>query len=357
MDTYPITVHSLERYFKIDGKTLEKNYRDKLSDFSTWDQREHATEWLLIPENLGEHVCLDETMLNGDLVTIVSNPEAHCGQGAIIAVVSGTKAEEVSKILDQIPLHEREKVKHVTMDFSDSMHAIAQSSFPCADITIDHFHIIKRAVEAIEELRLRAKREAIAEQKKEEKEFKDHLKRLKKQRADYRKKHPKRPKGKKRGRKPLRAKSYRPSKLSNGDTKVELLTRSRCLLSQSGEKWSTKQSQRAALVFENHPKIKEAYGLVCSLRCILSNRQLDKTSGREKLHEWYGKISGCTLREMKAVRDLIKSREEDIVTFFGNRLSNAPAESLNSKLKAFRAQVRGVKDLSFFLYRVSLIFG
>ncbi|MDY5599413.1 MAG: DDE transposase, partial [Bacteroidaceae bacterium] len=37
--------------------------------------------------------------------------------------------------------------------------------------------------------------------------------------------------------------------------------------------------------------------------------------------------------------------------------TNASAESLNSKIKQFRAQLRGVADVDFFLYRLSMIFG
>ncbi|MCI7268815.1 MAG: transposase, partial [Prevotella sp.] len=43
--------------------------------------------------------------------------------------------------------------------------------------------------------------------------------------------------------------------------------------------------------------------------------------------------------------------------YFNNRSTNASAESLNSKMKGFRAQVRGVADLPFFMYRMMMIFG
>ena len=48
-------------------------------------------------------------------------------------------------------------------------------------------------------------------------------------------KHPKK-KGEKRGRKRIKSQTFKPQVLSNGDTKVELLTRSRNLLTQSGDK-------------------------------------------------------------------------------------------------------------------------
>ncbi|WP_188467446.1 transposase, partial [Marivirga lumbricoides] len=41
------------------------------------------------------------------------------------------------------------------------------------------------------------------------------------------------------------------------------------------------------------------------------------------------------------------------LNFFERRSTNAAAESFNAKIKAFRAQFRGVKNVAFFLYRLS----
>lgn len=76
-----------------------------------------------------------------------------------------------------------------------------------------------------------------------------------------------------------------------------------------------------------------------------------------KLHEWYQRVANSNLREIKVARDAIKYREEEVLNYFNNRSTNASAESLNLKTKGFRAQVRGVQDLPFFMYRVATIFG
>ena len=68
--------------------------------------------------------------------------------------------------------------------------------------------------------------------------------------------------------------------------------------------------------------------------------------GGEKLHGWYKTVNRCTIREVKSARN-----------YFIARSTNASAESLNSKMKAFRAQLRGVSNLPFFMYRLSTIFG
>lgn len=145
--------------------------------------------------------------------------------------------------------------------------------------------------------------------------------------------------------------------LDNGETIIELLTRSKYLLSVSGEKWTDRQKTRAKILFEKFPKIKEAYTLICSLRSVFSNKSIDRVTAKVKLHEWYQKVSACTLREVKAARDAIKYKEEEVLNYFINRSTNAHAESLNSKLKGFRAQLRGVQDLPFFMFRTSMIFG
>ena len=46
----------------------------------------------------------------------------------------------------------------------------------------------------------------------------------------------------------------------------------------------------------------------------------------------------------------------NIINFFERRATNAAAESFNAKIKAFRAQFRGVRDRAFFLYRLAKLY-
>jgi transposase len=358
METLPVTAKSIGSNWGVDGKTLERAYKDHLSDFRSWEQLEHASDWMLLPQNCGVRLSIDESSFCHDLFTILSNKDGHGGKGTIIAMVRGTKASDVIKILLNLPEEKRLAVTEVTMDFSDSMEAIVRKVFPNATIVIDCFHIIKRCTDAIEEIRLKDKREAVKEQKKAVATFKKKLAQKAKARKAYRQKHPKNYNGKKRGRKPTRLnEKFVPEELSNGDTKVELLTRSRYLLTRSGDEWTDTQKTRSALLFQLYPNIKMAHSLICSIRSVFRNKKLDKESARAKLHDWYQKVADCTLREVKSARDAIKAKEEEVLNYFINRSTNASAESLNSKLKLFRAQLHGVSDLPFFLYRVSVIFG
>ena len=280
MDQTPVTAKSLGRSYMIDAGTLEHAYKYTWSGFLGWEHRSHADNWVLLPDNLGPHLSIDESCLHDDLFTIVTNKEGHGRSGTIVAMVRGTKAEDVIKVLMQIPEEERKKVKEVTMDLSESMRSIIEAAFPDATITLDCFHIMKRCLEAVEELRLRYKREAQAEINRE-----------------------------------------------------------------------------MRLPFQMYPKLKELYDIVNKLRSIFRSKKLTRDDAKAKLHKWYQAVADCTIREIKSARDAIKSREENVLNYFIERSTNASAESFNSKLKAFRAQLRGIRGLPFFIFRICKVFG
>ena len=48
--------------------------------------------------------------------------------------------------------------------------------------------------------------------------------------------------------------------------------------------------------------------------------------------------------------------KKNILNYFINRATNAFAESLNAKIKLFRAQLHGVVDVKFFLFRLTNIY-
>lgn len=77
----------------MDGKQLQEQYKEHISDYKDWKQREHAADWLLYPENAGSHLSIDETSLsNGELYTIVTNKAAKGRKGSLVAMVKGTQA-------------------------------------------------------------------------------------------------------------------------------------------------------------------------------------------------------------------------------------------------------------------------
>ena len=156
METSPVTCRTLEEFYHIDCHTFEKQYKEVLSGYRNWEQLSHADEWMLFPENIGPHLAIDETSLsNGELYTFVTNRDACTRECSLVAVVAGTKSEDVIAVLQRIDEESRYAVKEVTLDLSDSMRKIVRTVFPKADRVIDRFHIQKLACDAVQELRIK----------------------------------------------------------------------------------------------------------------------------------------------------------------------------------------------------------
>jgi transposase len=280
----------------------------------------------LFTENIGLHLSLDETAFsNGDLYTILTNKEAKGKKGAIVAMVKGTKADTVIKILNQIPLKLRAKVQEVTLDMAGNMGLIVKKSFPNAVLVIDRFHVQKLASDALQEIRIKHRWEAIDK----ENDALEHAK--------------------------SKGIKYTSELLSNGDTLKQLLARSRYLLYSSRSKWTENQSERAKILFEFYPDIEQAYNLCQNLSWIFNNTK-DKTSALIRLAKWDEKVRQAKFKSFNTIARTMSIHYQNILNYFDNRSTNASAESFNAKIKAFRTQFRGVRNIDFFLFRLTTIF-
>lgn len=326
MDTYPISSNSLEKFFHINGDLLGQQYKEHLSDYDTWEQKGHAHEWILFPENMGPRLSLDETSLsNGELYTVLTNKDAKGRKGAIVAMVEGTTSEKVIWVLNKLPKKSRDRVCEITLDMASSMNLIAKRCFINAEQVIDRFHVQKLAFDALQEIRIAHRWEAINEETND----------IENAKADK--------------------VEYVPEVLKNGDTKKQLLFRSRYLLFKSPDKWSESQKKRARILFKLYPDIKEAFSLVHSLRCIY-NQKHPKNVAIAKLALWFNRVTDSGFKSFNSISATVYSHYDKILNYFNNRSTNASAESFNAKIKAFRATQRGVRDINFFLYRLTKIY-
>ena len=282
----------------------------------------HAGDWLLFDENLGESLSIDETCLSsGEVYTFLTNKAGKGGRGTLVAVVRGTKAEDVIRVLEKIDLSKRKTVKEITLDLSSSMMIIARTVFPKALITNDRFHVQKLYYDALDDMRIAYRWMARDRENEEMKEAKE------------------------------RGEAYRPFRYSNGDTRKQLLARAKFILTKHKSKWTESQRLRAEIIFENYPELKKAYDLAMELTDIYNARSI-KDAARLKLARWFNKVEKLGVDNFYTVIDTFKNHYDTILNFFVNRATNANAESYNAKVKAFRAQFRGVTDIPFFLYRL-----
>lgn len=307
-------------------KRLLRQYQQQPGGFANWDQRPHAKDWLLFPQNLGPQLSLDETSLSqGELYTILTNKAAKGGKGAIVAIVAGTKAEVVIEVLKQLPQRQRLKVTEITLDMASCMALIAKRCFPKAVQVTDRFHVQRLAAEALQQVRIEHRWQALEA----ENEAIEHAKQT--------------------------GTDYQPVVLANGDTVKQLLARSRYVLYKKPSEWTPAQGERAALVFALFPDLKQAYALTQELSHLFS-QTTDKLYGLTRLAKWHEKVRQTGLKAFQTVSRSIEQHYVTILNYFDNRSTNASAESFNAKIKAFRSQFRGVRSVAFFLYRLTRLY-
>ena len=230
-----------------------------MSGFREWDQLSHAEEWIIFPENVGQKLSLDEVAItNGELYTIITNKQAKGRKGALVAMIHGTKSSEIVPILAKIQAETREMVKEITLDMAGSMDAISQNAFPQAIQVTDRFHVQQLVGEAVQEIRMGLRKQAM----KEENEA------IKKAREEKRR--------------------YRPVEYENGDTKKQLLARSRYLLFKTRNKWYPQQQIRATILFREYPEMERAYNLSILFRSFYESKNTEEAKNR--LDKWYLKM-------------------------------------------------------------------
>lgn len=326
LDTKPVSCKSIGDYFGVDGNLLEEQYRDHLSNFHSWDQLEHAQDWILFEENLGAHLSIDETALSqGELYTVLTNKEARGKKGALVAMVKGTNSQIVKEVLEKIPSFKRNQVKEITLDMAASMEKIVKSCFPKASFVTDRFHVQKLASEAVQEMRIQFRWQAIEDENKA---------------IEL---------SKKEGTK------FNPEVLENGDTLKQLLARSRFLLFKCKSCWTPSQIHRAELLFSKYPTLEQAYNLAMKLSNIYTHTK-EKIIAFKKLALWYNDVEDAGFKSFNTVARSIQNHYETILNYFENRSTNASAEAFNAKIKAFRSAFRGVKNVNFFLFRLAQIY-
>jgi len=280
---------------------------------------------MIYPENIGEYLSIDELSLTqGELYTFLTNKSGKGQKGTLVASIKGTLTKDIVSVLEKIPLEQRSKVKEITLDMANNMESASRQSFPNAQLVTDRFHVVRLAIEALQHIRiahrwneLDIENAAIEEAKKQKVK-------------------------------------YKPQELENGDTPKQLLARSRFILAKKQHQWTQSQQIRAKLLFERYPKLKQAYQIVMEFRKIFELKS--QSWAKELFLEWIDKTNKMQIKEFNTVANTICNNLENILGFFTNRNTNANAESFNAKLKLFRANLRGVSDNKFFLFRISKLF-
>ncbi|CAM3174881.1 Transposase IS204/IS1001/IS1096/IS1165 DDE domain-containing protein [Flavobacterium frigoris] len=174
-------------------------------------------------------------------------------------------------------------------------------------IVTDRFHVQKLALEALQEIRIKYRWQAIDMENEAIKKAK------------------------------ISKTKYEPIIKSNGDTIKQLLARSRYILYKNKSKWTQNKTPRAKLLFGLYPDIKKAYGLSQQLRGIYNNNN-DKHIAMTKLAHWYRNVEESGFKNFNIILNTLTLNYQSILNYFDNRSTNASAEMkfMNSKTKKIK---------------------
>jgi transposase len=325
IDTREETIANIASYYRVPGAKLRRHYKKDSSGYTDWEQKEHAEEYMLFPENVGEYLSIDEVSLSqGELYTFVTNKQGKGKRSTLVASIKGTQTREIVRVLTILPLELRKTVKEVTLDMANNMESAASQAFPEANLVTDRFHVIRLATEALQHIRIKYRwaeldkeNEAIEEAKKQ-------------------------------------GKKYKPIVLENGDTPKQLLARCRYIIIKKPNEWTASQQRRASILFNRYPILRTAYYHVLKFRNIYELKS--RSEAEAMFTEWIAQTNELKIKEFNTVANTVKHNLYNIINFFINRHTNANAESFNSKIKLFRANLRGVVDTKFFLFRLHKLF-
>lgn len=291
---------------------------------------------ILEPDNIGEHMAVDEKYIGGEFYTLLTNGKT----GKIALMASTTKTSLLSKSMERFG-QKLFDVKILTRDLAQHYDWFGRTNFLNAVQVADKFHVLKQAFETLQDIRIFHRQKMLTEFRLKYEKFKQE----------------------KRNNPKLKFDDKEP-KLSNGETKGQLLARSRYLLYKNRKDWTESQSHRAELLFKLFPDIEAAYDFICLFRAwydkdniidpSLTNHEKSQALKikQNTLMSWIQRISKLDIPELNNFKSLIEKNQASILNYFITGKTNAIAESNNSIIQRFINNNRGIKNKDFFYFRV-----
>ncbi len=338
----------MSRILRVGSKTLYRWYREILSDYTPVEQSELGPHDVMengkrvrVPifkiEHMGTHMAIDEKNLGGQTYTILSNNDT----GKIAAMIESHKKETLTNILRKFG-DKCFKVRTISRDLSQVYEWTCREVFMNAAHVADKFHVVKIGLSSLQQIRIEERQKELKAKRIRHKQYMDEQNRMVEEGLQN------------------RVKPFKDDQavLANGETKLQLLARSRYLLFKFSSQWSDHQSARAKILFELYPTLVEAYEVICAFRKWYQKSKQFTPIGVKvwRLKRWCEKCSSCSSDHMLEFVNVVKRHQSSIIRFFRTSITNAKAEALNGKIARFYSSSYGTRDIDFFLFRLARYF-
>lgn len=266
--------------------------------------------------------------------------------GKIALMISTTKLKIIKKLLFTVDSSVLFGVKKLTRDMAYGYNWLFRELFPAAMQIADKFHVIKHALDALQDVRVRYRQKLLTKRRKAYEKHKktEKLKKIECIKTNI----------------PYRQNKFKYTEpvLKNGDTPLQLLAKSRYLLFKLPNNWEDYQRERAGILFKEYPEIKKAYKQICEFRNWMKTDNVgkDKQFLLSKITSWYERVEKDDIEEIVNFKSLVERNFNPILNYFEEGDTNADAEGLNSQIQKFISMNCGVKDGDFFHFRIKKYF-
>jgi transposase len=293
------------------------------------------------PENFGKSMAIDEKQIGEEMHTILSNRET----GKIALMVRSMRYSDIERLLDKDEIMCRQ-VETLTRDLSPLYTKVGDELFFNSSGIADKFHIIRLLTESCQSVRIRFRQDLLREKRLKYEAHKKQEKQRKQECIDAGKEYVSQPF------------QYKEELLSNGETLLEGLARSRYLLFKYPSDWTVSQQNRALALFDKFPEIKCVYDRCCEFRNWMKKDNVGKSIRlrKEELKLWMINVEKDDIDEMLNFKSIVERNLLSILNYFRFGATNACAENINSRIQRFIMINQGTRDREFFYFRLMKYF-
>jgi transposase len=314
---------------------LQRWYKDVLSDYQqqtedktlpyaeveieqidkdTGDVTKTHPVYIFKPENIGDKMCIDDKAIGHEGYTIFSNFKTN----KIALLMESTKFKDLEIAFSKFSQQDLLKIKSISSDMDATYLKLGEEILPHSRKVVDKFHVIRYVYDALLDV--------LADEKKN-----------------------------------LSAMLSKGTSKTEEDklilTQLSILRRCRYRLLQSSDKWTVRGKELMEQAFDISENLRNAYYLSQDFKHWYSGEDKgDLSLQYGTLLQWYKKVEKYGLKQFNSVVKMIKKHENYIINYFYDCHTNANAEQLNQKIQLFIYNNFGIKNKTFFMFRIAKYF-
>ena len=300
-------------------------------DWETVGRCVHRTLNVIEPERSRRldnlvNIGIDETSYRKGhkYITVVVNHDTN----AVVWAAQGHGKTVLESFYEQLSDEQRASIKVVTGDGAKWITECVNEFTPDCVRCVDQFHVVQWAMEALDEVRREAWREAYSEAQKLAKEHPRKVGRPKEDDPDA-------------------------AKVKAAKAKADEIKNSSYALGKAPEHLTEKQQLRVEMIAENNNRLYRAYRMKEMLRLLLKIK--DAGEADATLKQWLWWASHSRIPAFKELYQKIKRHKEHILNSIRCGMSNARIEATNNKIKLVVRKAYGFRNIQNMLDMVYLV--